>query len=136
MGSQGTAKVDQRAASRICDSVRISLLVVFGRDFMPEHEAAHDLTLDISEGGLSFFDEWGLPENVLLEIRMQVAEDARPIVHYGRVRWRHPAPDTHGFTVGVEFVEASQEDRRIWLDHVKARRDKANFGRLHLARRP
>lgn len=136
MGGPGKPKIDLRAEPRVRDAVRLAIFVVYGRDYRPSHEAAHDITIDISEGGLSFYDEWGLPEHVLLEIRLQTAANAPTIVQYGRVRWRRPAPDTHGFTVGVQFVEATRADREAWVSHVRARHDTAHHGIIHFGGRP
>jgi len=136
MNDPASAKIDKRTEPRVFDAVKISVVVVYGSDFKPAHEAARDITLDISEGGLSFYDEWGLPEHVLLEIHLQTSELAKPIVLNGYVRWRRPAPDTHGFTVGVQFVEAGEADREAWLKYVRERQEQKLHGQLYIGHRP
>lgn len=126
----GRIHPDKRREDRIYDNIGITIYVVLGRGFKTQHDAAHEVTIDISEGGLRFYDEWGVPENAHLEIVMQPYDNRPPIVHFGQVRWKSRATDREGYEIGVMFTEASSEDREAWLNYVSARRNKKNTARI------
>lgn len=125
---------EHRRELRIPDAIGIRVAVIMDHGFKTSHEATDEHTVDISEDGLRFFDEWGLPDGALLEIQMHTKPDTKPIVHYGRVRWKRPAADRDGYDVGVQFVQASREDRDAWLAYVHSRSGSAPTARFTVSR--
>lgn len=130
LGKRGTIHLDKRGESRVYDKVRIQICVILDRGFKTKHQAAREVTIDISEGGIRFHDDWGLPDNALLEIEMTPADTGEKIVHYGEVRWKTPATDRPGFEIGVQFVEATRAHRDAWLAYVQNRRNLTSTARL------
>lgn len=116
-----TYHLDQRNEPRILGPVDFTLFVISGMESEPAHELMTRSALDISEGGIRYFEKKDIPENALLEIRLQPRERRKSITQYGRVRWKYRAPDRGGFEVGVQFVEATGEDRNAWQQFVQGR---------------
>ena len=114
-------QTDKRVEPRIFDRVGISINVMLGDGLTTAHEFANDVTIDISENGLRFYDVSGLPDGALLEIFMTPEGVAQPISQLAKVRWRGTATDRDGFEIGVKFVAASRPDRAVWLDYVRQR---------------
>jgi hypothetical protein len=135
MGAGFAVNIDKRGEPRVHDAIGITVHVILDSGYKTLHETSHDITFDISEGGIRFYDEWGLPDDALLEVDLQVGELDRPITLFGRVRWKSPVPDKNGFDVGVQFVEATEADRDAWFDYVGKRRDKTRTGRIYLENR-
>lgn len=132
LGKRGTVHLDKRNESRVFDKVHIQISVILDRGFKTAHQAAREVTIDISEGGLRFHDDWGLPDHALLEIEMTPANSDQKIVHYGEVRWKTPAVDRPGFEIGVQFTEATRAHRDAWLAYVQNRRTLTSTARLIL----
>jgi hypothetical protein len=132
IGKRGRVHLDKRSDSRVFDKVRIHINVILDRGFKTAHQAAREVTIDISEGGLRFHDDWGLPDNALLEIELSPEDSGEKIIHYGEVRWKTPAADRPGFEIGVQFTEATRAHRDAWLAYVQNRRNLTSTARLIL----
>lgn len=130
LGKLGQVQMDQRGEARIFDKVGITINVILDQGFKTKHQANREVTIDISEGGLRFYDDWGLPDHALLEIVLVPAGSKQQIVHYGEVRWKTPAADRPGFEIGVQFTEATRADRDAWLAYVRSRREESETAML------
>lgn len=113
--------LDKRSSPRFYDGVPFRLFILLGTGLRSPHELSEEVTTDISEGGLRFYDEWGMPDGALLEIQMQTPGSNELISQHARVRWKTAAADRPGFDVGVQFVDAAEEDRRAWVGYVRQR---------------
>ena len=123
--------IDLRNEPRILDRVNFSLLVYLGGNQKTGHEMANGKATDISKNGIRFYDEWGLPDDALLEIQLQPPEFQQPITQYGRVRWKYPAPDRPGYEIGVQFLDRASLDRTAWHRYVNSRIAKIRAGDTH-----
>ena len=119
------SQMDKRHDPRILGPLDFTLAVVTGEGSSgPIPPQTKHSALDLSEGGIRFHDEQDLPENALLEIRLQPGKDKGPITRHGRIRWKYPLPDQGGFEVGIQFVGGSPADRHAWQDFVDDRLDR------------
>jgi c-di-GMP-binding flagellar brake protein YcgR len=74
---------------------------------------------DLSEGGLRFWSDKGLPEGSLLQTSVLLAPADREIRALGRVVRVRPARGGHFDYVAVSFLELSQDDQSAIRDFVE-----------------
>ena len=125
---------EHRSEPRFPDPIGLRVAVIFDHGFKTNHEATGERALDISEDGIRFYDEWGLPDGALLELQLFTRSGELPVIHYGKVRWKKPSAHRPGFEVGVQFVQATQQDRDAWLAYVRNRGAQAPLPRLSISR--
>ncbi len=114
-------QADKRDSQRVYERVAVTISVIPDERFKMNRGPVREVTSEISEKGLRFYDEQGLPEGAMVEIFIEPPDAVSPITHYGRVRWVTPAADRPGFDMGVELLDASPEDRGAWLAYVRRR---------------
>jgi c-di-GMP-binding flagellar brake protein YcgR len=112
---------DKRNVPRFYGAIRIAVSVILGGKSKRPEELAPDQAMDISETGMRFLDESGLPEGAMLEVFIMPDGVAQPIRQLARVRWAAALPDRRVFEIGVEFVETKQADHAVWIDYVRQR---------------
>lgn len=118
------AQIDNRIQPRVLDRVPFTLNIVRDNKTKVRLNQEPIKALDISEGGLRFYDEHQLPDGTILEINLQTAVGRDPITQLARVRWTYPVPDKPGFDIGVQFIEATSSDQSAWNAYVNQRLDK------------
>lgn len=69
---------------------------------------------DISQGGLRFASRHEVPPNKPVSIHIALQNNARTIKQEAIVSWATKNPRGSSYEIGVEFVEASPRDSRLW----------------------
>ncbi len=122
MKTVSSCHVDQRNAPRFYEAVPFKMFVLQGGGNRSPHKFSDEVTFDISEGGLRFYDKVEIPDDALLELHMHIPSQGEFIRQQARVRWKAPATDQPGYDIGVQFVESTDQDRRAWLQYIHQHR--------------
>ena len=85
-----------------------------------EHMFFH-VAQDISLGGLRFSTALNLAIDTNLQVHMAIQEPLMAITRTAVIRWVKSLPDGNGHSVGIEFVNTSDADARVWTDYVRLR---------------
>jgi len=74
--------------------------------------------INLSEGGLQLFSREKLESNVLLKIAIHVPELARDIEAVGKVVWCRSNKRGIGYSMGVAFVDVTEDNQSLIRDAI------------------
>ncbi|MCP3979249.1 MAG: GGDEF domain-containing protein [bacterium] len=81
-------------------------------------------TLKVSAGGVQFRSECEIPQGSLIDLRLEIPGEQKPVAVSGRTL-SCEALDDGGFTVALRVLEIGRKDRRRLCDYLRALEDPA-----------
>ncbi len=77
------------------------------------------LSHDISLGGMGFVNNWFIPMNTPLKLRINIL--SKELNSVGMIRRSVPIPHSDRYYTGVEFKEFNVDDKKYLSDYIQLR---------------
>lgn len=115
---------ERRKQIRVSDSLKIKYKVI-----SPPDGFGGALSINISEGGISFPIDKTLIPGVVLDLEIILKDSPRPIEATGEVVWiRQRDDENFPFTVGIKFLKVNPRDRDRVYYHIHKRDERLKSG--------
>lgn len=116
------AGIERRRHERVAyeTDVRVKLYTVSGYVDLAD-KVLYCRTADLSESGIRLSSDIEIPVGSELEMSVVSEDPPKAFTHRGEVRWVLDDVDPGKFSIGIEFIQASDGHRDAWREFVAAR---------------
>ncbi len=111
-----TSKDRRQHVRHLRDERVVVQIVSSTRDTLPPGTVVRCSTKDVSSQGLRIQLEQQLPEGFLLELWIEISNQARKFFLSGEVKWCQELDEGKRYLMGIELKEGETEDFKLWQE--------------------